>query len=162
MPTWPMPDPPNGVASVPSSDTNAQASLFYGEDVFFDVAAGLGADYVVTPAGDYLTVEGEAALKQRLLRRTITSPNEWRTRPGYGVGARDYIKAKDSNAMRSELGARIREQYLRERGVESVDQVVIEKVEASGIGPGLRINVQYTPRGRLRGDRPSTILIELR
>jgi hypothetical protein len=35
---WTLPEPPNGVVSVPSTDTNAQAALFYGEDIYLDVA----------------------------------------------------------------------------------------------------------------------------
>jgi hypothetical protein len=56
------------------------------------------------------------------MRRTITNPGEWKTKPNYGVGARLYVKAKDTPATRSELAARIRSQYLLDQRVESVDE----------------------------------------
>jgi hypothetical protein len=37
---WTLPSPPNGVVGTPSTDTNAQAALFYGEDIWFDVTKG--------------------------------------------------------------------------------------------------------------------------
>jgi phage baseplate assembly protein W len=158
---WVPPPPPNGVVFTPSADTNAQAAAFYGEDVWFDVTQGAIADYVVTAAGDWQAVSGITALRQSLLRRTITNPGEWKTKPGYGVGAREYVKAKDTPAMRAEITARVRQQYLLDQRVESVDSVTIEKVH-DGIGPGLRLNVAYTPRGRLRTDKPDRIVIEVR
>lgn len=159
--SWTPPDPPNGAVTTPVTDTNAQAALFYGEDIWFDVTQGSVANYVVTAAGDWLSVSGIPALEQSLLRRTITNPGEWKTKPTYGVGARLYVKAKDTPATRAELAGRIRSQYLQDKRVESVDEIAIEKF-SDGIGPGLRINVRYTPRGRLRTDKSETIVIEVR
>lgn len=161
-PSWTPPDPPNGAVGTPSTDTNAQAALFYGEDIWFDVTQGAIANYVVTAAGDWLSASGLDALKQSLTRRTITNPFEWKTKPNYGVGARLYVKAKDTPAMRAELEARIRSQYLIDKRVESVDEVSFEKIVDQGIGPGLRINVRFTPRGRLRTDKPESLTIEVR
>jgi phage baseplate assembly protein W len=156
-----LPPPPNGVVTIPTSDTNAQAALFYGEDIWFDVTEGARANMIVTAAGDWQMVSGITALRQSLLRRTITRPGEWKTKPTFGVGAQEYVKAKDTPAMRAELAARVREQYLQDQRVESVDQVVIEKI-VDGIGPGLRLNVIYTPRGRLRMEQSDRIVIEVR
>ena len=158
---WTLPAPPNGIVAVPSSDTNAQAAQFFGQDIWFDVTAGVVANYIVTPAGDWLAVSGITALRQSLLRRTITNPGEWKTKPNYGVGARLYVKAKDTPSMRSELSGRIRTQYLQDQRVEAVNQIAIDKV-VDGIGPVLRLNVVYTPRGRLRMDKPDNVLIEVR
>jgi phage baseplate assembly protein W len=158
---WTLPAPPNGVVATPTTDTNAQAALFFGEDVWLDVSQGEQAELIVTPAGDWQTVTGLAALKQSLLRRIITNPGEWTTKPGYGIGARQYVKAKDTPAMRAELTARVRAQFLADQRVESVDQVAIDKI-VDGIGPVLRLNVQYTPRARLRTDQPQKITVELR
>lgn len=160
-PVFTIPSPPNGAVTTPAIDTDAQAALFYGEDIWFDVAAGAGANYVVTAAGDWQSASGMTALRQSLLRRTITNPTEFRTKPNYGVGARQYVKAKDTPSTRSELSARIRSQYLDDARVESVDQITIDKF-SDDIGPGLRINVQFTPLGRLRTDQPQTIVIEVR
>ncbi len=157
---WTLPDPPNGAVGTPSSDTQAQAALFYGEDIYFDVSLGVTANYVVTAAGDYQTATGMVALMQSLLRRTITNPNEWRTKPNYGVGAKQYLKGRDTPSTRAELEARIRAQYVLDARVERVDQVVIEKIAAPV--PYLKISVQFTPRGRLRTDAPEKIVIEIR
>jgi len=158
---WTLPDPPNGAVAIPTSDTNAQAALFYGEDIYFAVEAGIAANYVVTPAGDWQGVSGELALTQSLLRRTITNPNEWRTKPKYGVGARAFLKAKDTPSTRAELEARIRSQYLLDPRVESVDAVTIAKTIESGV-PVLRISVSITALGRLRTDKPTRVLITIR
>lgn len=158
---WTPPVPPNGIVSTPSSDTNAQAALFYGEDIWFDVSDGARANTIVTPAGDWQSVSGNEALRQSLRRRTITKPGEWKTKPNYGVGATEYVKQKDTPAMRAELAGRIRSQYMLDQRVESVDEISFEKF-VDGIGPCLRINVLYTPRGRLRTDKSDRVLIEVR
>jgi phage baseplate assembly protein W len=157
---WKLPQPPNGVVGVPSTDTDAQAALFFGEDIWFDVSADV-ANYIVTASGDWLAVTGLPALRQSLIRRTITNPGEWKTKPNYGVGARLYVKAKDTASTRSELEARIRSQYTIDQRVERVDHVNITKL-VDGIGPILKVNVLYTPRGRLRTDQPQMLGIELR
>lgn len=136
-------------------------NLIGGEDIWFDVTAGSLANMIVTPAGDWLAATGMIALKQSLLRRTITNPNEWKTKPGYGVGAREYLKEKDTPAKRSELAARIRSQYIQDTRVERVDHVAIERF-TDGIGAGLKVNVMFTPRGRLRTEQPATLSIEVR
>lgn len=158
---WSPPPPPNGVVFTPTTDTNAQAAQFYGEDIWFDVTQGSVPNLIVTPAGDWLPVTGMTALRQSLLRRTITKPGEWKFKPNFGVGATEYIKEKDTPAMRAELAARVRSQYLQDQRVESVDEIVIEKF-SDGIGPGLRLNVVFTPRGRLRTDQAERIVIEVR
>lgn len=158
---WTLPAPRNGVVSVPSADTNAQAALFYGEDIFLDVAYGATANYIITGAGDWQTCSGMVALMQSLLRRTITNPGEWKTKPNYGVGAKRYLKGKDTPTSRAELDARIRSQYTLDPRVERVDQVVIAKTVVDDV-PILHINVQFTPRGQLRTDTPQRIDISIR
>lgn len=149
MPTLVLPSPPNGVVGISTASTASAVAELLGEDIYFDVADGVRADYVVTPAGDWRTVAGEEALMQSLLRRTITNPGDWRTKPRYGVGARRYLKMKDTAANRAELEQRIRAQYLIDKRVERVDAVLIERLEGAN-GAVLKINVKFTPRGRLR------------
>jgi hypothetical protein len=158
---WTLPEPPNGVVSVPSTDTNAQAALFYGEDIYLDVGDGVTANYIITAVGDWQTCTGMVALGQSLLRRTITNPSEWRTKPNYGVGAMQFLKAKDTPTSRAELETRIRSQYKLDPRVERVDQVVIAKTVIDDV-PILRINVQFTPLGKLRTDMPGRIEIFIR
>jgi phage baseplate assembly protein W len=157
---WTPPKPPYGVVSTPASDVRAQTDRFFGFDLWFDIAGGSRANLVVTAAGDWRVVGGVTALAQSLTRRTITNPGEWRTKPNYGVGARDFVKAKDTPATRAQLEARVREQYLADRRVERVDAVAIERVETA-MGPVLRLGVKFTPRGRLRTDAPIQLSIDV-
>lgn len=137
---------------------------FYGEDVYFEIAAPdvvLGeADYVVTAGGDYATVNGREALRQSLTRRVITNPGEWATKPNYGAGARQYVKARNTPDARAELESRIRTQCLIDPRVERVESVVMSAFGDES--QGLKISVLVVPRGRLRGDRPLAVKLEIR
>lgn len=150
-------------SGLPASEQASQDAVFFGEDIWFDVAGDLTGkgegNYVITAGGDLQTATGREALRQSLIRRTITSPEEWPTLPGFGVGAGDYVKAKNTPAVRAELEAKIRTQYLRDPRVESVDLVAVWPLEN---GPGLKISVNVTPRGRLRTDRPLSVQLEIR
>lgn len=163
-PTWTLPNPPNGYQAVPSSEIDDQESRFYGEDIYFDIArpdVELGqADYTITASGDWAPVSGREALRQSLLRRLLTSPGEWQTKPEYGVGARQYVKAKNTASKRAELESRIRAQFLRDPRVQSVDLASVSRLEDGS--PGIRITVIVTPRGRLRSDQPLPVNLEIR
>lgn len=162
--TWLLPSPTSGTSGVPASEQQNQIAHFFGEDIYFDIAAPdveLGeADYIITPTGDWLTVTGEEALRQSLIRRIVTNPGEWATKPNYGVGARQYVKAKNTKTTRAELESRIRAQFLFDQRVERVDLVVVEQLEDGSAG--VKIEVHVTPRGRLRGDKPLPVRLEVR
>lgn len=164
MPIWTLPVPSSGSSGVPASEQESQDALFYGVDIWFDVAAAdpiTGqANYVISPAGDFTIVTGREALRQSLIRRTITSPDEWKLLPDYGCGARQYVKAKNTAARRAELETRIRAQYLRDKRVLRVDTATVTPL--SDGSAGIRISVIVTPRGRLRDDQPLPVLIEVR
>jgi len=162
-PSWFLPTPSGGSSGVPASEQASQDALFYGEDIWHDVATADvngEADYVVTSAGDWAVVTGREALRQSLMRRTITNPGEWPTLPDYGVGARQYVKARNTASVRAELESRIRSQYLRDPRVHSVDLVTVAQL-ADG-SPGIVISVLVTPRGRLRTDKPMPVRLEIR
>jgi hypothetical protein len=72
-----------------------------------------------------------------------------------------FLKAKDTPTSRAELETRIRSQYKLDPRVERVDQVVIAKTVIDDV-PILRINVQFTPLGKLRTDMPGRIEIFIR
>jgi hypothetical protein len=155
--TWHIPSGSSaGSSGIPASEARDQVAKLFGRDVWFDLK-GERANYIVTPAGDWLPVEGHEALRQSLLRRTVTNPGEWTTLPDFGVGARMYIKARNTKAVRDELAERIRSQYLRDDRVEAVASVTIE---ALGNGePGIRIAAVVVPKGRLRPT--DVVLIQL-
>lgn len=145
---WTLPTPSAGTSGLSTRDRATQRDKLWGRDIWFDVRAGEGADYEVTAAGDWQVAEGREALRQAILRRIITDPGEWATLPDYGVGARAYVKARNTKAARDELTQRIRAQLLRDRRIESVQSVAVES--SGGL---LRIAVEVIPRGRdLRSD----------
>lgn len=148
--TFTIPSPSNGAASTPVSDTQTALDRLWGRDVWFDVNQDV-PNYITTPAGDWLSVEGRDALRQSLIRRFITSPGEYAVIPEYGAGVGDYVKGRDTRAKRDELADRIRVQALRDPRVEAVQQITISDVDDNG-SPGIRIFVLVVPRGRTRPD----------
>lgn len=161
-PSWTVPSPPTGVSGISATEA-AQESTFGGTDIWFDVSRpddNGEAAYVVTPAGDLTIVTGREALRQSLIRRWITNPGEWTTVPDYGAGARQYVKGRNTPALRAELESRIRAQTLRDKRVQSVTVVTVSQLEDGSAG--IKISVTVVPRGRLRGDQALPIQIEVR
>ena len=126
------------------------------EDIYFDVSAATGPDYYVTPAGDWLPVTGDEALRQSLLRRFITNPGEWQTKPGYGAGGRAFVKAKATKANRDAFSQRLREQALKDKRVASVSEV---KVESFADG-GYKYSVAIVPKGRDKRSKPVLVTVD--
>lgn len=124
-----------------------------GEDIWLDVSLPTAADRFVTPRGDWKLCAGEVALRQSLLRRLVTNPGEWKTKPGYGVGARMYVKARNTRANRDELAGRIASQFLEDERVVRVDQVVVD-LSAAGV-----LRIRITVVARIRADRPNPLLL---
>lgn len=163
-PTFTISDPPSGYQGTPESEQQSQDARFYGVDIWLDIAAPdvtLGqAHYVTTAAGDWAVARGREALRQSLMRRIVTNPGDWQTKPDYGVGARQYVKAKNTSTKRAELESRIRSQFARDVRVHSVDIVTIAELDDGS--PGVKISVTVTPRGRLRTDKPLEVSLEVR
>lgn len=163
-PSWTLPNPTNGYQGIPASESAAQDDRFYGTDIFLDVSApdvALGqANYVTTAAGDWAVATGREALRQSLIRRMLTNPGEWQTKPGYGCGLRQYVKAKNTRTNRAEIESRIRQQFAIDRRVHSVDLVTVDRLDDGS--PGVKITVIVTPRGRLRSDQPLSVQLEIR
>lgn len=135
-----------------------QRTRMWGRDLWLNVRVD-GADLVTTPAGDFAIVEGDEALRQALIRRVITNPGEYAVLPGYGAGARSYVKERNTRAIRDELVERIRAQAILEPRVERVAEVSVETTED---GEGLKINLRVVPRGRARPDDSLPITLEVR
>lgn len=137
---------------------------FYGYDIWLDIAAPDvqlgGANYIVTPAGDWAVVRELEALRQSLIRRTVTDPSEWPTLRNFGVGAQQYVKGRNTPSVRAELEGRIRSQYLADPRVQAVETVLITPLDDGS--PGIRILVDVTPKGRLRSDKALPIALEVR
>ncbi len=162
-PTWTIPPSPGGYVGVPASDEASQDAIFYGEDIYFDVSAPdeTGqADYIVNAAGDWTSVTGLEALRQSLLRRLITAPGEWATKPDYGCGARQFVKARNSEAVRAELASRIKAQFAKDPRVHSVDLVTVAQLDDGS--PGVKISIMVTPAGRLHTGAQLPVSVEIR
>lgn len=161
--TWTLPTPSGGSSGLPASEAESQDATFYGVDVWFDVSKpdSTGeANYVISPSGDLTLVTGREALRQSLIRRILTDPGEWPSLPDYGVGARQYVKGKNTASKRAELETRIRAQFLRDPRVLRVDLVTVAQLPDGK--PGIVISAIITPRGRLRGDQPLPVQLEVR
>ena len=138
-----IPAAANSSSGVTPQDRASQIDRLFGKDLWFDVRQADGGNYEVTPAGDWKTVSGREALRQAIIRRIITDPGEWATLPDYGVGARMFVKARNTRATRDELTERIRGQLLQDPRIESVETVDVEITAES-----LRISVKVQPKGR--------------
>ena len=144
------------------SDVEAQRDRLWGRDLWLDARVA-GADTITTPSGDLAVVGGEEALRQALIRRVVTNPGDWALLPNYGVGARRYVKARNTRAMRDELAERVRSQFLAEPRVERIERVTISTTED---GLGIHVLAVVIPVGRLRTEgaqgSPLTISVEVR
>jgi hypothetical protein len=147
--TWTLPSTLGAVGTA-ASDARDQAAILYGRDIWFDVSADT-PNYIVTPSGDWKIVEAREALRQSLLRRLITAPDEWPTLEDFGVGARRYVKARNIQSVRDEIVGRIRGQFLRDDRVEQVNKIVVSQLAENA---GLHYAITVTPIGRLRTDDP--------
>lgn len=154
---WHLPTSGGSGTGLASATTRRQAAKLFGRDIWFDVSAEI-ANYIVTPAGDWLTVEGAEALRQSLLRRIITNPGEWAARPNFGVGARQFVRARNTRATRDELAERVRAQFLSDPRVESVQEITVKQF-ADG---GLFLSAPVRPLGRLRPDDVLGVRLEVR
>lgn len=154
--SWTLPSSSAGFG-LPAQDQATATQRLFGRDIWLDVRAA-APEYVVTAAGDWALVEGREALKQSLIRRLITDPGEWATLPGYGVGAQQFVKARNTAAKRDELTERIRAQFSRDARVERVDSITITALAS---GDGLRVLVLVTPRGELQRGGSLSLDVEI-
>lgn len=156
--SYSLPGGPTGAVGVSDKELANTIDRLFGRDIWYDVTNGLDSDYQVNAAGDWLMVEGREALRQSLTRRIITNPGEWATKPEYGVGARLFVKAKNTLAARQELEERIRAELSKDQRVDSIDKVVIEQLSD---GPGLRISVVVIPKGETQRRQPLVASVEV-
>lgn len=145
------PTVPGEIPPATPGTTIRELRRLWGRDVFFK-----NGDYSVGPAGDWLVVDREEALRQAIIRRVITDPGEWTTLPEYGIGARAFVKARKTRAVISELRERIRTQLLREPRIASVEQVDIESDIST-----LKISIKVLAKGRAERSEPLVISVEV-
>lgn len=158
--TWTLPSA--GTSAAPSVQANtsldaAQRALF-GVDIWLAVSDGVHADRIVTAARDWRLVDGEDCVRQSLLRRLMTSPGEWKTKPNYGVGARAYVKRPATARTTNELAERIVSQFRADKRVEQVSAVTADWTP----GGLLVLSVLTKLRGRDLNNRPFLVSAQVR
>lgn len=125
--SWTLPAP----ASVaPAGPGNDQKLVLLGKDIFFN------GDYDVTPAGDYVLLEGIEAVRQAIYRRLMTRPGEYKLRPEYGVGVMDFVKRRRLASTTDELRQRIVDQLSLDSRIEEVVGIGVETIT-----DGLKVKV---------------------
>lgn len=145
------------VGGATPAERNAQIDRLWGRDLWLDITVAKGANLLVTAAGDWRIADGREALRQWIIRCIVTNPGEWQTLPDYGCGARLYVKARNTRAMRDELSDRIKSQLLRNPRIEKVEKIVIDN-SVDGV---LRIAVVVQPQGRLLMNEPLVAAVEV-
>ncbi len=158
--TWTLPSA--GTSAAPSVQANttlvaAQRQLF-GRDIWLDVANDNQVDRIVTAARDWRLVDGDEAVRQSLLRRLMTSPGAWKTKPGYGVGARSYVKKPATARTLEQLAERIVAQFKLDKRVEQVSAVTADW-QSNGL---LIIAVVVKLKGRDVTNKPLVVAAQAR
>lgn len=151
--SWTLPAFPAPNQGISQQGAVRQIDKLYGRDIWWNYAAQGVVQRQVADDGDWRSVGGIEALRQAIIRRIITNPGEWTTLPSFGVGARNYVKARNVRSTRDELTNRIKEQLLQDPRIERVEQVIVEARESV-----LRIQIQVTPKARLSPNGVGVVL----
>jgi phage baseplate assembly protein W len=101
----------------------------------------------VLASGDYTEVVGEENLRRALLRRLMTRPGTYRTKPGYGAGIQDFVKKSSNQATIEDLQNRVRGQVQQDRRVDKVLTCAVTK-EFFSDQPGVRVVLVVQSKGR--------------
>lgn len=94
-------------------------------------------DLNATITGDLMPVDGAEFGRQRILRRLLTSPNEYYAHPEYGAGLPSYV---GSVANDKEIYALIK-QHMRLEG--AVDFKVEPEISLKRFQGGIEVNIKY-------------------
>jgi hypothetical protein len=103
-----------------------------------DLAHIWGNDLQVSPAGDFARVNGLERSKQRVMRRLLTNPGDYKQHPTYGAGLAAYVGQVLNIAK---LTALVRGQMLLEASVGRSPEPVVNLVQ---IPNGIEVDISYT------------------
>lgn len=158
--TWTLPTAATSAAPSVQANTSLVAAMrqLFGVDIWLNVADARNPDRIVTAARDWRLVDGDEAVRQSLLRRLVTAPGEWKTKPDYGVGARAYVKMPATKNTVDALANRIVAQYHRDKRVEEVSAVTVDW-DSSGL---FIVAVSTKLRGRSLTNKPFVVSASLR
>lgn len=138
-------------AAAPAGEGDTATSELLGEDILFT------DDFYLTGAGDFVITEGEDTVWQSILHRLATSPGEYKLRPEYGVGCRDFVKGKITRTTMDELGLRIRDNLAQDKRITKIIEVVVQRAIVSGV-TGVRVYLKAEIAGRVQTFKPFTFV----
>jgi hypothetical protein len=117
-----------------------------GEDIWFDLENQNGEpNSAVTVAGDWLLTAGEEAVIQSLTRRYLTSPDEYKVKPGYKcAGLREAVRRRLRQSDISDLTNRMRVATAAEPRVTSNTQITVFSLPGEENGLGFRVSIQFS------------------
>ena len=122
---------------------------------FHGVDLRMTTDYLMTGSADLQRTKGLEALKASFARALVTIPGGIFWRPGYGIGATDYLNKSASAAQIMDLQNRIRTTLASEPAVDEVKspQVVVNSDGMIEVMVTVMIAGQVTPIALgIRGD----------
>lgn len=155
--SWTLPATSGGATGIANADVITEYDRLNGRDIWFDLSSATkGGDYEVAPNGDWKLAQGREALRQSIIRRILTNPGEWQTLPDFGVGARLFVKARNTRATREELKSRIKAQVTSDPRVDKVAQIVVEDID-----DGIKISVEVLAVGRSFANEALTASVEV-
>jgi hypothetical protein len=126
--------------AAPAGLSDVDNRRLFGRDIYYDVREGTAVDTHVTKSGDYMVIAGVEAMRQSLLRRMISDPDEWPTLENYGAGLRSFVKERRTPANLAEMEERCKSQALRDRRVKSAS-VVLELIDG-----GVKLLLSVVPK----------------
>jgi phage baseplate assembly protein W len=119
------------------------AAEVFGVDIFFD------NDVDHDAGGDYLQVEGWAALRAQLRFVLALPPGQYAVDPTIGCGLRAFVKEPDSQANRALIEQRCRDQVNPAR-FPAVEKLVDVAIARSASGKVLEVTLIVEALGKLR------------
>lgn len=99
--------------------------------------------FSVSASGDYVLCEGDEAFRQAVLRRLVTAPGEFATRPTYGAGVTSYVNERRTPTMLANLKRRVIDQMSLDPRTDGT------RVECIAITGGVRVEVSVKSRGEM-------------
>src|ERR1700747_1777996 len=102
-----------------------------------DIDHVFGADLSLSPARDLALASSDAHTRQRVLRRLLTNPGDYRWQPDYGAGLAQYIGRTADSAG---VVAVFRAQLLLELAVA---QTPAPQVSVTPLHDGLAVSIAF-------------------
>lgn len=128
---------PTGPAANRKTPAQVEQGALLGTDIQFK------GDYSANSKGDYVLLSGIEALRQSIVHRLITKPGEFKVRPAYGVGIREWVKKPKTATNILALQNRITDQLSKETRIEQIISVRVESID-----DGLKIALVIRAAGK--------------